>query len=159
MVVCPHHFSRSSFPVDEGDWWVSDEKKRKGHMSGQVRQEELLAEAVVIGQEVNSGGAKRTFRPVCMQRICRRCLQGMCVVVWRRLRRVMERTSCWPSMCNWSKIQSCGISEKKTESSNMKEKKPAVQFEEPGEDSKQDEDSRMEVDDDAGYRKDYKGVA
>ena len=33
-----------------------------------------------------------------------------------------------------------------------------MQFEEPGEDSMQDEDSRMEVNDDAGYRKDHKGL-
>ena len=80
------------------------------------------------------GQTKATFRQVCTGSICRRCPRGMCALGRRRLRLVMERTGYWRTEPNWPRILSCEKTEK-------------------GDDTKRDEDCKMEVDVEAGSRK------
>ena len=114
-LVCPHHFSRNSFPVDDGRPVVIRRKNLTGCMSDRVPKDELLAEGVVIdgqkcgtvvsvprptcGQEPSVGDATPTFLRGCMESICRH--------MSTRNARTWSASSSSAYIAQWAKKQSC----------------------------------------------------
>ena len=141
----PTSFLSLQFPCGRQGPMSVRRKNRKGYMSGQVREDEFLAEAVVIdggnerywqpvsqttcGQEPSVGDAKPTFQRDCTESICRPCPQEMGAV--GRHRRPRVKAICQRTKPRVQKNQSCESCETKSEMENER-KKPAVQFEAGG---------------------------
>ena len=102
-------------------------QKREGYMPGQIRQEELLATAVVIE------GRKEWFCRFCSEASvwsstkCRSCKTDIPAGLHAKHLQALStkngrwRTSCWRTTPNWSEKQSCKNCERKTAISKMKE--------------------------------------
>ena len=119
-VVCPHHFSRSNFLLNDGDRWLSDAKKMSGIRVGpgawggaldqsgrQWRTEGKSAVPTPACQKPRVGDAKPTSQRGCMEDICRLCPHGILAVGRLHRLRVMEKTVCWRTQLYGPEKRSC----------------------------------------------------
>ena len=143
--------------------------KRKEYMAGEVREDKLLADAVVIDgwKEWYSRFSSETN--VWSRVMCRRCKTdcppGSHGQPWQALSTRNEHnlsassSSCgggdhiWVYTAQWAKeAESWELRHKVTNMENER-KKPLVQFEEQEEDAKSEENGKMEVDEETHSRK------
>ena len=105
------------------------------------------------GQESSVGNAKPTFQRDCVESSYWQCLEEMGAVGRFRYFRVMEKTRCWQTKPSGQQKQSCKKYAMKPKDPTVKVKKPAAQFEEPGEDTQPNEDCKMVVDEQTNSHK------